>query len=308
MPLCYYLTPQGTGLLLQLKERSHCGTRGRRAGHGRRVASPGSLRKKDAPRGEYLPEARTSRGLGKEGWAARLCRPPLASDATSPTVAPTLGLSNRGAGTTANRQFPIARRLHSLLSAGTERQGEHTTRAARKNRLHHGIWLGGRARVLRLRDRTALLLSDPPRTRPRSQRCWIAAGNPGLRARLSQVLARTASRRPLPLARNPRHELTLSMTRCYGRRSSVRGEGWDGTNFAVAADLLSPLRKVTPRALVLRRFASTCSLRWRSDSRQRAIQASCASRRSCSSRSRFASSVAFKRSEPLQPGGVQSTQ
>jgi hypothetical protein len=48
------------------------------------------------------------------------------------------------------------------LSAGTEQQDEHTTRAARKNRLHRGIWLGGRARVLRLRNRTALLLSDPP--------------------------------------------------------------------------------------------------------------------------------------------------
>ena len=39
------------------------------------------------------------------------------------------------------------------LSAGAERHGEHTTRVVRKNRLHGGIWLGGRAGVVRLRDR-----------------------------------------------------------------------------------------------------------------------------------------------------------
>ena len=42
VPLCYYLTTQGTGLLLQLKERQPCGTRGRCAGRSRGMASAGS--------------------------------------------------------------------------------------------------------------------------------------------------------------------------------------------------------------------------------------------------------------------------
>jgi hypothetical protein len=73
VPLCHYLTPQGTGLLLQLKERSPAVL-----GGGGLVAVGGwhhlalSIRK-DAPRGQYLPETRPL-----EGWerGAHLCPPP----------------------------------------------------------------------------------------------------------------------------------------------------------------------------------------------------------------------------------------